>query len=68
VERQTRTAFQGVISGVTKVDALGVSVLANEATVGGKEEGWRAGVNTGLAVLDARRDLYSAKRDHARAR
>ena len=34
----------------------------------GKDEGWRAGLNTGLAVLDARKDLYSAKRDHALAR
>jgi outer membrane protein len=67
-ERQTRTAFQGVMSGVARVEALAVSVLANEATVEGKEEGWRAGLNTGLAVLDARKDLYSAKRDHARAR
>jgi outer membrane protein len=67
-ERQTRTAFQGVMSGVARVEALAVSVLANEATVVGKEEGWRAGLNTGLAVLDARKDLYSAKRDHARAR
>lgn len=68
VERQTRTAFQGVISGVARVEALAVSVLANEATVMGKDEGWRAGLNTGLAVLDARKDLYSAKRDHALAR
>jgi outer membrane protein len=34
----------------------------------GKEEGWHAGLNTGLAVLDARKDLFLAKRDHSRAR
>jgi outer membrane protein len=68
VERQAHTAFQGVVSGVARVDALAVSVLANEAAVVGKEEGWRAGLNTGMAVLDARKDLFMAKRDHARAR
>jgi outer membrane protein len=68
VDRQTRTAFQGVVSGVARVAALAVSVLANESAVVGKEEGWHAGLNTGLAVLDARKDLFLAKRDHSRAR
>jgi outer membrane protein len=68
VERQLRTAFQGVVSGIARVEALEVSVLANKAAVVGKEEGWRAGVNTGLAVLDARKDLFAAERDHSRAR
>jgi outer membrane protein len=68
VDRRTRTAFQGVVSGVARVEALAVSVLANEAAVAGKDEGWRAGLNTGLAVLDARRDLFFAQRNYSRAR
>lgn len=68
VDRRTRTSFQGVVSGVARVEALAVSVLANEAAVAGKEEGWRSGLNTGLAVLDARRDLFFAQRNYARAR
>jgi outer membrane protein len=33
-----------------------------------KEESLRSGLATGLELLDARRDLYSALRDLARAR
>ncbi len=68
VERETRTAFQGVVSGIARVEALAASVFSNESAVAAKEEGWRAGINTGLAVLDARKDLFSSKRDHAQAR
>lgn len=68
VDRQTRAAFQGVVSGVARVEALAASVFAHEAAVLAKEEGWRAGLNTGLAVLDERRDLYLSKRDLSRAR
>lgn len=68
VDRQTRAAFQGVVSGVARVEALASSVFSREASVVAQEEGWRAGLNTGLSVLDARRDLFLSRRDHARAR
>ena len=68
VDRQTRAAFQGVVSGVARVEALAAAAFSHEAAVVAKDEGWRAGLNTGLAVLDARRDLFLAERDHARAR
>lgn len=68
VERETRVAFQGVMSGITRVEALGKSVFSHEAALAAKDEGWRSGVNTGLAVLDARRELFSARRDLAHAR
>ncbi len=68
VDRQTRAAFQGVVSGVARVEALASSVFSREAAVVAKEEGWRAGLNTGLEVLDSRRDLFRSRRDHARAR
>jgi outer membrane protein len=68
VERLARTSFQGVMSGITRVDALGKSVFSHQAAMVAKEEGWRSGLNTGLAVLDARKEFYQSKRDRAVAR
>lgn len=68
LERQTRAAFEGLVSGVGLVQALAQSVLAQEAAVAAKEQGYAAGINTLLPVLDAQRDLFAARRDHAQAR
>ena len=40
----------------------------NKLTVSAKEQGFRSGVNTGLAVLDARKDLFTARKDLAQSR
>jgi len=67
-ERQTRAAYQGVTGGIVRVHALGQSVLAQESARQVKEEGFKSGLETVLAVLDAERDLYAAKRDSAQSR
>lgn len=68
VERQARSAYLGVMSGMVRVDALRQSVAALESARKLKDEGYKAGLNTVLAVLDAERDLYAARRDAAQAR
>lgn len=68
VERATRAAFEGVVTGASLVRALGQSVVSQRSALEAKEEGHRAGLLTLLAVLDAQRDLYLARRDHAQAR
>ena len=68
VERETRAAFQGVMGGMARVQALTQSVFSQESAVSAKEQGLRSGVNTGLAVLDARKDLFSSRKDLAQAR
>jgi outer membrane protein len=68
VEREARSAFRGVVSGVTRVQALNQAVFSKERAVESKEEAYRSGLDTGLAVLDARRDLFSARRDSSQAR
>ncbi len=67
-ERATRAAFQGVRSGIVRVGALQQSVFSHEAALSRKEQGLRSGLNTGLDVLDARRELFRARRDLTRAR
>jgi outer membrane protein len=68
VERQTRAAFDGTVSGTTLVKALAQAVLAQQSALGAKEQGQKSGLYTLLPVLDAQRDLYAAKRDYAQAR
>ncbi len=57
-----------MMSGITRVEALQKSVFSYQAALAAKEQGLRSGLNTGLDVLDARRELFSARRDLAQAR
>lgn len=66
--RSTRAAFLGVNSGVKRIQALNQSVIAGESALDAKNQGFQAGINTNQDVLDAQRDLFRAKRDHADAR
>jgi outer membrane protein len=68
VERKTRGAYRAVVGGIARVDALQSAVIAQESARHFRVQGQYAGTETTLAVLDAERDLYSAKRDLARAR
>jgi outer membrane protein len=68
VERQTRAAFQGVTGGIVRVRALAQGVISSESSRELKLEGFKAGLDTLLQVLDAERDLYAARRDSAKAR
>jgi outer membrane protein len=68
VMRETRAAYQGVISAISRVDALQASVRSQESALEGRREGYRSGVNTLLEVLDTERELFSTRRDYLRAR
>jgi len=68
VMRESRSAYLGVISGASRVDALTESLAAQESALEAKKRGYQSGINTALHVLDAERDLYLIKRDHAQAR
>ena len=67
-ERQARAAYQGVVSSIAQVQALRQGVVSQTSALELKQEGYKAGVATVLAVLDSQRDLYMAKRDYAKAR
>ena len=68
VSREARSSFLGVISGVSKVQALDDAVTAQQSALESKRRGYQSGINTALHVLDAERDLYLIKRDYAQAR
>ncbi|MCK4744146.1 MAG: TolC family outer membrane protein [Sulfuriflexus sp.] len=68
VVRQTRNAYLGVIAEISRVNALRQAVIssakANEAT----QAGFEVGTRTIVDVLLSQRELFRAKRDHARSR
>lgn len=68
VMRETRGAYQGVISAIQRVRALEASLTSQESAVEGRTRGFRSGVYTLLDVLDSERELYQTRRDLARAR
>ena len=68
VERQVRRAYQGVLGSIRRVEALAKAVEAQELTLKAKHKGFKSGLLTGIAVLDAERDLYFIRLDYATAR
>jgi len=68
VDRQTRAAYLGVVGAVSRVQALQQGVVSQQSALKVKQESYRAGLLTLLAVLDAERDLYFVRRDYAKAR
>jgi outer membrane protein len=60
---QVSTAFSGVKTAISRAKALKESIYAQTELHNAKELGYRSGVYTSLAVLDAARDLYLYRRD-----
>ena len=68
VDRQTRAAYLGVVGALARVQALQQGVISQQSALKAKQESYRAGLLTLLAVLDSERDLYFVRRDYAKAR
>jgi len=67
VDRSVRAAYDAVKSGISRLLALRAAIKASESNLESKREGYTAGVNTNVEVLDATRDLFSTQRDYAQA-
>lgn len=67
-EQIARSAFLNTVTRIRQVEALDKAVLANKNAVEAKQDGFDAGLNTNIDVLDAQRDLFRAQRDHLRSR
>ena len=68
VTRQTRESFNGVMAGISRVKALKQAVVSNEKALESTQAGYDVGTRTTVDVLNARRNLFSARRDYARSR
>lgn len=67
-ERSTRDAYLSVVADVARVDALRQSVASSRSALRATERGAEVGNRTNVDVLDARRRVFEAERDYARAR
>jgi outer membrane protein len=67
-ERTTRNAYQGVVAGVSRVQAYKQAVVSNTTALEASEVGLEVGARTAVDVLNAQRELYRAQRDYARSR
>lgn len=68
VMRQSREAYNGVMSGISRVKALKQAVMSNQQALESTEAGYEVGTRTTVDVLNVRRDLFKAKRDYASSR
>lgn len=68
VERQTRDAYESVLSSQAQAAAFRQAVTSNETALAATEAGLQTGARTNIDVLNAQRELYRARRDHARSR
>lgn len=67
-ERETRNAYLGVMSGISRVKALKQAVVSTETALAATRAGFEVGTRTTVDVVASERELYRAKRDYARAR
>jgi len=67
-QRQTRNAFLGVRSGISRVKALIQAEVSTQSALDAIEAGFEVGTRTSVDVLNAQRELFRARRDLAAAR
>ena len=68
VKRQVRDAFRGVISSISSVQAFEAAVTSAKSALEATEAGFEVGTRTTVDVLGVQRNLFRARRDHARSR
>jgi outer membrane protein len=67
-EREVHDTYLGVITGISQVEARLQALKSSQVALEATEAGYEVGTRTAVDVLNAQSQLYSAQRDHARAR
>lgn len=67
-ERVARASFLNTTTRIRQVEAFGHAVTASERAFESKQEGFKAGLETNIDVLNAQRDLFRAQRNYLRSR
>ncbi|BCM25600.1 outer membrane protein [Methyloradius palustris] len=63
-----RQAYSGIINGLAQIEALESAVDSSESAVEGNKQGYKFGIHINIDILNAERQLYTAKRDLIKAR
>lgn len=67
-EQQARDAYLGVLSEISRVKALAQATQSARTALKATEAGYEVGTRTTVDVLDARRNLFQAQTNYARAK
>jgi outer membrane protein len=67
-ERETRDAYLGVLSEMSRVQALKQAVASSQTALQATEAGFEVGTRTTVDVLESRRNLFDAQTNYARSR
>lgn len=68
VERKSREAFRGVLSGISQIKAFKQAVLSSETAVTATRTGYEVGTRTAVDVVAAEQEFFRARRDYSQAR
>jgi len=68
VKRLVNNAYRGIMSNMSRVEALQSSVKSAQSALEATEAGSEIGTRTMVDVLNEQRNLYRAKRDYSRTR
>lgn len=68
VNREVKNAYRGLISSISRVEALKAAVVSAESALEATSAGFEVGTRTMVDVLKVQSNLYAARRDYARAR
>jgi len=66
--QSTRTAYFGVQSGLSQIRALEAAEVSSKSALDSNRLGYEVGVRINIDVLNAQQQLYSTRRDLAKAR
>ena len=68
VKRQVRDAYRGVVSSISRVNALMATTVSAKSALEATEAGFEVGTRTMVDVLAEQRNLYRARRDYSHVR
>ena len=68
VNRQVRDAFRGVLSTISRVEALKAATVSAKSALESTQAGYEVGTRTIVDVLNVQRNLFSSQRDYLRSR
>jgi outer membrane protein len=67
-EREVRDAYLGVLSEISRVQALRQAVASSQTALQATEAGFEVGTRTTVDVLESRRNLFDAQTSYSRSR
>jgi outer membrane protein len=68
VNRQVRDAYRGVLSTISRVEALKAATVSAKSALESTQAGYEVGTRTIVDVLNVQRNLFSSQRDYLGSR